>query len=379
MPSEVNAGSVSTNRGVGHRDQRVVGQPGHHDPAQPGLDRVAVGQPGAVRRPAQVGDLAVGPAGQLAQPGRRPGRAPAAARRGRRAPPPSRPGRGPAPAPGPAHRPRSGAAAARPRPARPAGRRRPRPRPRRRRPTPPGRRPAGAASRARTPGRGEQRAGRAVAVGEPVHGAADQRDAGAAGAVRRRRASARSAVSTRNGSRAVRGPPSRTSSRRGCASGSRRVQDPQLSRGLVDHPLAVGAGVPGVERGRPGGAVVGVPAQAGGRRRPASRGCPSPRGRRGRRSAAPSRFPTSIGADELPVQRRRASRANSPVPVGVPPQLAGRAAAVALPPGHVPGHRALSTTVGPPAASATSETGPKSSRRGGAAVGGDGVRPGPPR
>ena len=215
----------------------------------------------------------------------------------------------------------------------------PRPRPRRRRPTPRESAPSGRASRARTPGTASSvRAGPSRWVSRctvprtctmlerPVRSGAAERSSVAVSDPER-------------GSRAVRGPPSRTSSRRGSASGSSDAQDPQLSGRLVDHPLAVGAGVPGVERGRPGCAVVGVPAQAGavgGQRvdvAPAlvvgEEGDP-PLASRTRRASASRQLPVQVGGD--PDELAGA--------VGVPPQPSGGAAAVALPPGHVPGHRA---------------------------------------
>ena len=110
------------------------------------------------------------------------------------------------------------------------------------------------------------------------------------------------AVVMRCGSRAVRGPPSRTSSRRGV--GVQRVEDPQLARRLVDHPRAVRARVPHVERRRAGPAVVGVAAQVPARRGRPSRGSPSPRGRTGTRSGRRPASATRAGRRSPPAAGR---------------------------------------------------------------------------
>ena len=100
---------------------------------------------------------------------------------------------------------------------------------------------------------GLQRAGGAVAVGEPVHRAPDADDAGPAGRVRAHAAqplARRDAVGLAGGAGAAEPDVEEP----GFA--VEVVEQPELPGRLVDHAGAVGGGVPGVERGRARRAVV---------------------------------------------------------------------------------------------------------------------------
>ena len=106
---------------------------------------------------------------------------------------------------------------------------------------------------------GVQGAGRAVAVGEPVHGAADGDDAGPAGGVG---ADAAQPVAGGDAVRLAGGAGAAQADVDGPGRRVEVVEEPQLSGRLVDDAGAVGGGVADVERGRAVGAVIGVAAQA---------------------------------------------------------------------------------------------------------------------
>ncbi len=358
--------------GLGDRHQRVVGEPGEHDPGEVGLDRVAVGEPRAVGRPAQVGDLPVGAPRELTQRAvaRVQYEQPAVVRGQRhrgaigcgrelehaahrtRGEPAQRRGLGTAVERGDAHgvlalgvvHPHRAILAQRPGQPGPDA------------------------------GLAEQGAGRTVAVGEPVDRAADQRDARAPGAVGRgpgERAGRAEAVRVAGAARTTEPhvqPPGR---------GVERLEEPQLARRLVDDPLPVGAGVPHVERGGAGTTVVGVAPQAGAVDGERVEVAPALMVGQERDAQAPA-APHEHRGGELPVQLR-GQPDELARPVGVPPQLARRAAPVALPPRHLPRDQRAGDDGGA-AVAGQRDVGHRAEvqppRR--AALGGDGVGPGAP-
>ena len=164
-------------------------------------------------------------------------------------------------------------------------------------------------------------------MGEPVHRAPDADDAGPAGGIRAHAAqplARRDAVGLAGGAGAAEPDVEEP----GFA--VEVVEQPELPGRLVDHPGAVGGGVPGVERGRAVGPVVGVAAQV---RSPAVEGV----------EVAPA-LVVGEERDAVADQHRRVEVAVEvggeahERALGVPPQLARGAAAVALLPRHLAGH-----------------------------------------
>ena len=183
--------------------------------------------------------------------------------------------------------------------------------------------PSSRGSRARTPGAAcSVRAGPS-AVRQPVHGAAHLEHAGAPGLVRLHVGDVvRGARPVRRpgGARAAQPDVQRTRLR----VGFQRIEQPQLAGTLVDHPGAVGGGVPGVELPASRHAVVGVPPQLGAVRRQRVHVAPAlVVGQE--RDAHPGPGPTSIGESRLP-------SSSAPIRTNSPPPPASHHSFPAVPP-----------------------------------------------
>ena len=214
-------------------------------------------------------------------------------------------------------------------------------------------------------GRGVQGAGRAVAVGEPVHGAADGDDAGPAGGVR---ADAAQPVARGDAVRLARGARAAQPDVEAAGLGVERVvQQPEPPGRLVDDAGAVGGGVAGVERGR----AVACRGRCGG-------------AGRSRRAEGVEVAPALVVAEERDAVADQHRGVEVAVEVRgeaderalrVPPQLARGAAAVALLPRHLAGHGGREEHRG--ALGALGEIGERAQREPprGAAVGRDDVGP----